>query len=194
MKKRRLFLVVVAICLIAGGYIAWQLFGPTVRAPEGKYLYIKTRSVYKNVKDSLVKNDIIKNEGLFDRVAKYLQYDRAVKAGKYKITEGMSLISLIRMLRAGNQSPVNLVITKLRTKEDLAQKIGVNFEQDSSMVIHFIYNTDSLSKYDLDTNTVLTAVIPNTYTFTWNSTPSRIFKKLFRNNKNSGMKKGRHLL
>jgi UPF0755 protein len=83
------------------------------------------------------------------------------------------------MLRAGNQFPVNLVINKLRTKEDLAQKIGVNFEQDSAMIIQFLNNTDSLFKYNLDTNTVLTAVIPNTYTFTWNSTPSRIFKKLF---------------
>ncbi len=116
---------------------------------------------------------------MFDRVAKYLQYDRSVKAGKYKITEGMSVVNLIRMLRAGNQFPVNLVITKLRIKEDLAQKIGVNFEQSSDMVIQFLRNTDSLSKYDLDTNTVLTAVIPNTYTFTWNTTPSRIFKRLF---------------
>lgn len=178
-KSTKLLLVVVLICLIVGGYMAWQLFGPTVRAPEGKYFYIKTGAGYQNVKDSLIKNDIIKHHGLFDRVAKYLHYDRSVKAGKYKISNNMSMIGLIRMLRAGNQSPVNLVITKLRIKEDLAQKIGVNFEQDSNMVMQFLNNTDSLSKYDLDTNTVLTAVIPNTYTFTWNSTPSRIFKKLF---------------
>ncbi|MBA2562805.1 MAG: endolytic transglycosylase MltG [Chitinophagaceae bacterium] len=180
MKKRtKLFLVIVAICFTVAGYMAWQLFGPTVKVPEGKYFYINTGAIYQNVKDSLIKKDIIKRQGLFDRMAKYLHYDRSVKAGKYMIPEGMSLVSLIRMLRAGNQSPVNLVITKLRTKEDLAQKIGVNFEQDSNMIIQFLNNTDSLFKYNLDTNTVLTAVIPNTYTFTWNSTPSRIFKKLF---------------
>ncbi len=180
MKKRiKLALVIAAIGFIVAGYLAWQLFGPTVSVPEGKYFYIKTGAVYQSVKDSLIKKEIIKRDKLFDRVAKYLHYDRSVKAGKYKITEGMSVVSLIRMLRAGNQFPVNLVITKLRTKEDLAQKIGLNFEQSSDLVIQFLLNTDSLKKYDLDTNTVLTAVIPNTYTFTWNTAPSRIFKRLF---------------
>lgn len=31
----------------------------------------------------------------------------------------------------------------------------------------------------LDTNTVMTAVLPNTYTFFWNSTPEKVFKKLY---------------
>ena len=57
-------------------------------------------------------------------VAKYLNYDKAIKPGKYKIDDGMSLINLIRMLRSGNQTPVKLVITKLRTKEDLAKYIN----------------------------------------------------------------------
>ena len=34
-----------------------------------------------------------------------------------------SIFSIIKQLRSGKQSPVNLVITKLRTKEDLIQKI-----------------------------------------------------------------------
>ena len=83
------------------------------------------------------------------------------------------------MLRSGNQSPVNLVITKLRTKEDLAKKLGNNFECDSISVLQFLNNNDSLSKYDLDSNTAMTAVIPNTYILKWNNTPSTIFKKLF---------------
>ena len=57
---------------------------------------------------------------------------RTVKAGKYKITDGMSLYHLVKMLRSGKQVPVNLVITKLRTKEDLAKKIAANFETDSA--------------------------------------------------------------
>src|SRR5687768_17918714 len=107
MKKRtKLFLIVAGICFLIAGYIAWQLFGPMVKAPEGEFFYIKTGAVYQNVKDSLTKKDIIKNKELFDRMAKYLHYNTSVKAGKYKITDGMSLVSLIRMLRAGNQFPV----------------------------------------------------------------------------------------
>ena len=49
----------------------------------------------------------------------------------------MSVVNLVKMLRSGKQSPVNLVITKLRTKEELAKKIGENFETDSLSAIQF---------------------------------------------------------
>ncbi len=54
-----------------------------------------------------------------------------------------------------------------------------NFEPDSVTISKFINNPDSLSKYNLDTNTILTAIIPNTYTFVWNTTMPRIFSRLF---------------
>ncbi len=90
----------------------------------------------------------------------------------------MSIVNLVRMLRAGRQEPVNLVITKLRIKEDLAKKIGNNFETDSNSVIKFLNNNDSLSQFDVDTNSLMTIVIPNTYTFTWNTSLQKILKKL----------------
>jgi UPF0755 protein len=83
------------------------------------------------------------------------------------------------MLRSGNQSPVNLVITKLRTREDLAQKVAANFECDSLAFINFLNNNDSLRRYNLDTNSLMTAVIPNTYSILWNTSPAKIFRKLF---------------
>ena len=177
-KRRYIIYVLIPFALVAL-YIGWIVLGPTINEPQDKYLYIHTGSTYQNVKDSLVQKKIISGTGWFDRVAKYLKYDKKIKPGKYRIKEGMSLLNLIRMLRSGNQTPVNLVITKLRTKEDLAKKIGNNFECDSATVISFLNNNDSLSKYTLDTNTVMTVVIPNTYTLNWNNTPSKIFRKFF---------------
>lgn len=179
MKRKGYIGIIFLLMIVLVGYFGWTLFGPTVNEPKGKYLYIYTRSSYQTVKDSLVEKGIISGTFWFDKVAAYLNYDKKVKPGKYKITEGMSLIGLVRMLRSGNQSPVNLVITKLRTKEDLARKLSNSFEADSNTVIEFLNNNDSLRKYDLDTNTVRTAVIPNTYTLKWNNTPSTVFKKLY---------------
>lgn len=177
--KKRLILLFFTIIILTGGYIAWQVFGPTINVPQGNFFYIRTGATYTDVKDSLTNKNIITHPGIFDRVSKYFSYDQLVKPGKYKISEGMSLISLIRMLRSGRQTPVNLVINKLRTKEDLAKKIGENFETDSAATAQFLNNPDSFSAYGLDTSTVLTAVIPNTYTFTWNTTAPKIFKRLY---------------
>lgn len=178
-SRKKIFLYLFLILIAAAAFTGWKLFGPTINSPEAKYFYISTGSTYQQVKESLVKNKIITGAWWFDKVAKYLHYERTIRPGKYKIDEGTNLVNLVRMLRAGKQSPVNLVINKLRTKEDLAKKIGDNFECDSLSVSQFLYNTDSLSKYGLDTNLAMTAIIPNTYTFTWNNTPSRIFKKLY---------------
>lgn len=180
MKNKRKYIGYFFLLLVLiFGYTAWTLFGPTINEPQGKYFYIHTGSNYQSVKDSLIEKKIISGTFWFDRVAKYLKYDNAIKPGRYKINNGMSLVNLVRMLRSGNQSPVNLVIIKLRTREDLAKKIGSNFECDSASVINFLNNNDSLSRYDLDTNTAMTAVIPNTYVLKWNNTPSTLFKKLF---------------
>lgn len=82
------------------------------------------------------------------------------------------------MLKGGDQSPVRLVINKLRTREDFAKKISENFEADSITVIRFITSNDSLSQWQLDSNTALTAVIPNTYEFLWNTPFKKIFSRL----------------
>ncbi|MEX0636831.1 MAG: endolytic transglycosylase MltG, partial [Ferruginibacter sp.] len=102
-------------------------------------------------------------------------YPQNVKAGRYEIKNGMSYYNLIRRLKSGHQSPVKLVINKLRTKEDLARKIGQQFECDSLEVIQFLSSNDAVQTFKLDSHTVMSAVIPNTYLLQWNGN----FKKLF---------------
>ncbi len=127
----------------------------------------------------LLKNEgVLKNNYWFDWLAKRTDYPKHIKAGKYEIREDMNLVAIIRMLKNGRQSPVNLVITKLRTREDLASLVGKKFECDSAAFISFLNNKDSMAQYGLDSNTVMTAVFPETYTYFWNSNASRIFKKL----------------
>ncbi len=179
MKPRRIILLFFFAVFLVTVYGAWMFFGATIKSPEGKFFYIHSGATYSQVKDSLIKDKIIGTGFWFDKVASYSKYDKNVKAGKYKISSGMSIVSLVKMLRNGRQTPVNLVITKLRTKEDLAKKIADNFETDSLSVINFLNNNDSILKFDVDTNTVMTIVIPNTYTYVWNTSIQNILKKLY---------------
>lgn len=179
MKSRKIILLLLALFIIIAGYCAWELFGPTVTAPASNFFYVHTGSGYLQVKNDLKKENLIKSDFWMDKVAKYAGYDKNVKPGKYRISKGMSIVNLVRMLRAGRQEPVNLVITKLRTKDDLARKIGNAFETDSATVINFLDNNDSLLQFDVDTSSMMTMVIPNTYTFTWNTNLEKILKTLY---------------
>jgi UPF0755 protein len=177
--KKRIISVIILAAILVGSYFAWQIFGPTVTTPEGKYFYIKTGTAYSDVRQSLIDEKIIHHTFYFDLVSKKLKYPVLVKAGRYQIKNGSSIFSLLRMLRSGNQTPVNLVINKLRLKEDLAQKIAANFECDSSSVMEVLTDSATLHKYNVNANTLLTVVIPNTYSLLWNTPAKKIVDKLY---------------
>jgi UPF0755 protein len=176
--KKLFFLLLLFILLIFGAGL-YLILGPGTDFQSANYdLYIHTGMNYGQL-DSLLKNDnVLAHPVIFKWLSRRVNYPVAMKAGKYEIHKNMSLLNILKMLRNGRQVPVNLVITKLRTREDLAALVGRKFECDSTSFMRFVNNTDSLKTYGLDTNTMMTMVFPNTYTYYWNTTPSRIFKKM----------------
>ncbi len=177
--RKKIILSVLGLLVIVGGYIGFKFFGPAVSNIEAKYIYIKNTDNVESVKKQILDKHIISNGGIFDQVAKRLNYKNPIKPGRYEVKDGMSMYNLVKMLNNGSQAPVNFTITKLRTVQDLASRMSKYFETDSANCIRFLLNIDSLRQYNLDSNTVMTAVIPNTYSIYWNSTPAKIFKKLF---------------
>src|SRR6185295_1071863 len=114
--KKWILLTALVIVLIAA-FFAWKFFGPTVKRPEEKFLYIHTGSTYNNVVEDLLDKKIIKSAEGFNLVSKALKYE-IIKPGKYEIKKEMNLFNLVRMLKNGRQSPVDLVVIKFRTKEE----------------------------------------------------------------------------
>jgi UPF0755 protein len=174
-RTLRLFIVIV---FIFGLYVVWNFLGPVVSNPDQKYFYIKTGSSFEDVKSSLLNQKILSNTFFFDLISKRVKYHLNVKPGRYLINNRSNVISLMRTLKAGHQEEVRLVINKLRTKEDLASKIGANFEADSTEAIIFLTSNDSLAAFNLDTNTVMTVIIPNSYLMWWDGSFRKIFSRL----------------
>lgn len=178
MKKLGLALLVVV--LIAALMGAWFFLGSaTGFGGKKETLYIRSDAATKTaVIDSLQANKIISNTAAFNFLADRMDYWQSIKPGKYEIEKGSSLLSIIRKLRNGQQTPVNLVITKLRTKEDFARFTGNRFEFDSTAMISFLNNADSLKEFGVDTTTVTSLILPDTYTYFWNTTPRKVLQKL----------------
>jgi UPF0755 protein len=178
MRKNALsiFILLIAIAL----FFCWEIFGSTTHFSESKKnVFIKTGSTFRDVLSELEQKEVISSPGIFSFIAKKIHYANAVRPGKYTIESGSSIFSIIKQLRSGKQSPVNLVITKLRTKEDLIEKISENFECDSVALTDLLNNNDSLREFKVDTNTVMTLVIPNTYSLLWTTPPMKILKRLY---------------
>src|SRR3546814_4543102 len=60
-----------------------------------------------------------------------MEYPQSVKAGRYRITEGMNNRTLISKLRSGNQDALSLTFNNIRTKEQFAASLGRTLEADS---------------------------------------------------------------
>ena len=74
--------IVLLILIVVGAFAAWKIFGPSVSAPENKFLYIKTGSSFSEMRDELISKKIISSSKWFDWVSGALGFNTA-KAGKY---------------------------------------------------------------------------------------------------------------
>ncbi len=180
MNKNKLFLILVALFLIVSAIGFYLLLGSATRFRESaKYLYIPTGSnnrayVLQQLKDS----SFIRNTGLFDQLAIQMKAWNRIKPGKYKLKKGSSLLHLVRQLRNNQQEPVNLVITKLRTPQQLASLVEKKFECDSAAFAQYITNSDSIGKFGVTPDEMLFIAMPETYTYYWTVRPESILQKL----------------
>jgi UPF0755 protein len=177
MKKIIFILALLTIVFFA---LAWVFAGSSTRFTSSKKaFYIHSNAATKKaVLDSLKADSVIRNELAFNWLADRMDYWKNIKPGKYEIKRGSSLLTVLRLLKNGRQSPVNFTITKLRTKEDLARIVGNKFETDSVQMLRFLNSPDSLNRFDEDTSSVMCSVLPDTYIYFWNIHPSDIFEKL----------------
>lgn len=177
--KKKIILSILLILIIVAGFFAYKIFSPAVSNKQDTYFYIKSGQDLSTVKEQLVYQQYISGSN-FDLVARILKFKNP-KPGRYKLKDGMSLYQLIKQLRSGIQSEVKVVINKERTKELFAGKFGAgkrfDTEFDSLQLINYLNNNDSLKKFGVDSNTVLSMVMPYTYNLKWNSTPDQLLKQ-----------------
>ncbi|HEY4286336.1 MAG TPA: endolytic transglycosylase MltG [Puia sp.] len=177
---KRFFLVATFLLILALSFVAWRVLGPgTAFSGETYNLYIRTGMNYTEVVDLLEKDTVLKSPMAFNYIAKRMNYPTSVKAGKYEIKKDMNVLNILRMLHNGRQTPVKIVITKFRTLEGFASAVGKKMECDSAAIAAFLHNNDSLREFGVDSNTFMAIVLPNTYTYFWNSTPSTVLKKMY---------------
>jgi UPF0755 protein len=178
---RKLVISVLIIAVLAGTYAGWQFFTANTAFPEkSKYLYIRTgHATWPEVLQTFRDSNLVNNPTAFDLLGSKLGVPEKLKAGRYELKKGMSLMDIARMLRNGTQAPVKLIITKLRTKENLAGFLGRKMEIDSMDVLNYLSNADSLQPFGFDSNTVMAMIYPNTYTYFWSAPLHTIFEKFY---------------
>jgi UPF0755 protein len=175
---KKLIILIVCIIIIA---VLGIFFLPFTSFPSSSYnLYIRTGETSKEkVVNNLSIHSCIKNESIFIITGDLFKIWPKIKPGKYEIQKHQNLFQLIRMFRNNRQTPVNLVITKLRTSNQLAGLVGRKFECDSIQFFKYISGSEIKKKYNINSAEIFFITHPNTYTFYWSASPKEILKKIY---------------
>lgn len=178
MKKKLFYIVAVLISLAL--ITAWLFFGSaTTFTDKSKYIFVKSsENIQQQVEMQIDTGNIVRFPSLFKMAASKAGVWDKLKPGRFEVKKGASIVDIVRTLRNNVQSPVKLVINKLRTKENLARLLAKNFAFDSTAAIQFLTSNDSLLQIGADTNTIFTMIIPDTYFFNWNTQPENLLAKL----------------
>jgi UPF0755 protein len=179
-KPFRFMITTLIILIILGGIAGWQAYTiflePNVYTGQKTEVFIQipTGSNFETVKKELYSNGIIVHRRNFELVSKIKKYPASIKPGRYKLTNDMGNFKIVRLLRSGNQEPLDVIFNNIRTPEQLAGRIATQIEADSTSIIGLINNNQFLDSLGVTRNSVFTILIPNTYEFYWN-TSARAF-------------------
>lgn len=166
--------IIVLIVAIIGYSFYSKIYSPNV--PETTSIFIPTGTDF----ESFIKiiEPHIKDLDNFIWVAKKKNYPNKIRAGKFKITEGMNNDSLVDHLRGGKQETITLTFNNQDNFEKLAGRIAIQIEADSLSLLNTFKEEAFLTKNGFDKKTALAMYIPNSYDFYWNTSAAQFKEKM----------------
>ncbi len=183
-KKRKLFayaLVLVSTVAASFAFYLWQVYSSPNLNVEGKekfVLYIPEGSGYDNVLDSLRAHRMIHNEIAFGFLTKRKGYRENIKPGRYEIPPNSSNNTIISKLMSGRQDPVKLTFNNVRTKEDLARKIGNRLAFDPQILVEKLNDDVVVQQLGFNKETVMNMFLPDTYFIYWTVSPDGFLERM----------------
>ena len=186
-RKRHKFFRWIGVLLVFGGGIlailTYQFLFRTNVWLDGKKsvgIVIPLNSNWTDVKQMLYTKGLISNHLTFEWVAKLKDYPDYIKPGHYQLKEGMNNLQLVNKLRSGRQDPVDLVFNNIRTKQELAGRLGEQLESDSTEIIRHLNDAEYLKKFGMNPETVITMFIPNTYETYWTTPADKLLERMYK--------------
>ena len=173
MKKQTIIILsIVALILIIGIICGFSLLNKKVRNNESVSLYIYPSENYEKVLEKLEKNGVIeKKERAFSIFSKVKKLENNIKSGHYVIEPKTSQVDLVRTLANGLQTPVKLVINKVRLKQDFANKIANQLMLSENDILLAIDNREN-------SQNLFDNIVCNTYEVYWNISAEKLLERL----------------
>ena len=182
MNRRKyvvIFMLVFTILLSSFSFYGYQmLFAPNFLVEmESRVLEIDKNETFKSLQNKLYNDHYLNDLVSFSFLARLMDYDKSIKSGRYLIKSDMNNLEVIRMLRAGIQTPVKVTFNNVRLKEQLAERLTANLamsEEDFNKAMYaFIEENEEFNQYN-----IIAMFVPNTYEMYYNISGADLMNRM----------------
>lgn len=181
-KKKKKFILwftgILLLLVIAVGIYSYRVIFQPFALSETVFIYIDDQKDFEDVVNQLQENADLPSEKIFRLLAERMNYPHKIKTGRYAVKDGMTMRDFIRLLRSGNQTPVDLTFNNMRTAEDLAGRISQQMMMDSVTLLNALRETSNARKYGFNDYTLISMFIPNTYEVYWNTGVENLLERM----------------
>lgn len=180
MKKVKYILIILIFVLgFAGGNYYYNIFLKTNTNFNKDYifLHIPTSSDQNQVLDSL--KNYLTDIPKFIEAAGYKGYLDNIKPGRFKIKNGNNNTEIINSLRSQN-IPLKVTFNNIETLNQLLSRISLKIEADSLSLVKIFSDKEFLNDLNLNSESVFSLFIPNTYEFFWNTSALQFRERILK--------------
>ncbi len=174
-------LCVIGLSVAMGLYKLYRMvWAPNFMPERTVYIYIKEGMDFDALCRQLEDSARCLHVKDFARLGGWLGYPESMRTGKYAVRPGMSDWELLDDLRRGHQVAARVTFNNIRTKEDLAERIGGQLMFDKEALLRLLNDSAYCASLGFTTETVLTLFIPNTDEVYWNISADKFMRRMKR--------------
>mgnify|MGYP002852062412 CR=1 FL=1 len=181
-KKKKKAIIIISIivlslfCVIMAFYLS--IFGKVLTNEKAEYIYIDNDDNIDSVKTKIEALGKPTSMLGFNLLNDYTDYEKSIKIGRYKVSEDMTMLSLFRNIRNGQQTPVSVVVPSVRTTSEVCDKIARYLMLDSEDLKVLINDSIFIRELGFTKETIPALFIPNTYEIYWTTEPKQLLERL----------------
>ena len=177
-KKRLLFCLLLGIIFALGLTSYWIFYTKFSSSIDHAFVYIDKDDNIDSVYTKLEKVAQPQQMIGFKILAKTMEYEQAIKTGKYEVGDRLTTVELINNLRNKVQVPVRLMVPSARTMDKLAARLAKGIAPDSAELMQCFQDTALCAQFGHTVATISCIFIPNTYEVYWDITPEQLMKRM----------------
>ncbi|MDR3140475.1 MAG: endolytic transglycosylase MltG [Tannerellaceae bacterium] len=172
---------ILALILAVVGFGGYKLlYVSNFETKKTVYVYIRQEGNFEDLCKQLVDSAGCFDIGGFKWVAELLKYPDNMKTGRYAVEPGMDNITLLNILRRGQQTATRITFNNIRLKSELAERLSEQLMIDEEDILSLINNPDYCDSLGFTIETIPALFVPNTYEVYWTIAAAKLLQRMYR--------------